>query len=152
MALNTSTRYYVTNGALKGKALRPDRVSKCGNYGWFTYGQCGIADKRIHTSHLSEKEPERTIAVTTNVDKDAMGELHGVAHGYVTSENMKRIEELKSRLNERTAVNMAEVRAITEGCEVERGAGWTEIFMLIVITDLAGVGALSIGAKLASMF
>lgn len=117
MALNVETAYHVTNGVLKGYVLKPHRVSRCGSYGFFydPMDRATLKEVRIHSKHLSTKEPERTIGMVEAEDTKAMAGLHIVAHSYVSSDNIKRIAALEAELKQRTETNMAEVKAIRQG-------------------------------------
>jgi hypothetical protein len=106
--LNTDSTYLVKQGGLKGQKLKPERVSKNGVFGWFK-------DVRIYHKHLTEVTPSMITNFTLEEESKMMSELKAEAHTYVTSEDVKRIEKVKSELKRRTQANILEVEAIREG-------------------------------------
>jgi len=144
MALSVETAYHVTNGILKGYVLKPHRVSKCGSYGFFYDPMEPVRDKeiRIHSKHLSTREPERVIAKVQGEEKERMAALHATAHSFVSSENLVRIENLQQDLESRIETNMAEVHALRQGTRIGETPLWTPERIIMVVAILVAILAL----------
>ena len=117
--LDLQAYYHITNGTLKGYVLRPKAISKCGSFGFFKGPHTNV-EYRVHKKYLSTEEPDRSISKTKAEENECMATLHVAAHTYVSSENIKRIEGLRSTLRERIDTNMAEVNAIRAGTKIAR--------------------------------
>lgn len=94
-----------------------------------------------------KKAVEKAVEIPAASVEESMAELHVVAHAYVDAENMRRIERLKSKLKSKTAVCMAEVKAIEEGCEQpeeDKPSVWGEIKNSQFITGMLTMVAVAL--------
>jgi hypothetical protein len=110
-------RYRINQGQLGGRVLESTRVSKCGSFVFFPHLDREV---RVHTKHLTELTEANFVDTTSKGEEKAMSELRATAFGYVTAKNVKRIENLKRELLERTDTNVAEVTAIRQGTRLDR--------------------------------